>query len=105
MAAGQKKLRLFVAGQRERGRLVSLQGVATFATIEIRCSGELAIMLVPVAVGAMLKLDLEESVFAFGDMTLRAFDIEVLALERIRRCRVVFRGKGGRLEALDRVAG
>jgi len=49
----------FVAGQSERGGLVSLEVVAAVAGVGVGCRGELTGVLVAMAVGATLKLDFE----------------------------------------------
>src|SRR5664279_1937693 len=98
-------MRLLVPGQRKRRGLHSLQSVAAFAVIEVRSRHELPIVLIFVAIGALLKLNLEERVFAFGDMTLRTVDGEMFPFERIGRGGVVLRRKRRRLETLHRVAG
>ena len=57
--ARQHEVRLLVLGQAECGRLVSLKIVAAIAGVEVRSRGKLPRMLVGVAVGAALELDLE----------------------------------------------
>ena len=59
--------------------------MAAFAGVKVRSRRELSIVLILVAIGAALKLDLEKRVFAFWDMTLGAFDFEVLPVQRIGR--------------------
>lgn len=62
-------------------------------------------MLVFMAVVAALKLNFVKRVFAFRDMTLGAFDGEVLPFKRIGGCCVVFYGKRRRFETVHGVAG
>ena len=97
-------MRLLVAGQRERRGFVPLQRVASLAGIEVRSPGELPIVLVFVAISATRKHNLEQCVFALGNMTLGAFDGEVFAFERIGRGRVIFRRERRRFEAVHSVA-
>ena len=57
--------------------------MAALAGVEVWSSGELCIVLILVAIGAALKLYLEERVFALRDMTFGAFHLEVLPSQRI----------------------
>jgi len=98
-------VRFFVPGQRKRRRLVSLQRVAALAGVEVRRPSELSIVLVLVAIGAVRKLDLEERVLAFGNMTLGTFDREVFPFERISGSGMIFCRKGRRLKTIHGVAG
>jgi len=79
--------------------------VAALAGIQVRSRRKLSIVVILVAIGATLKLDLEECVFAFWDMTLGALDGEMLSLEGIGRSGVKLGRKRRRLEALHRMAG
>jgi len=54
--------------------------VAALAGIQVRSRRKLSIVVILVAIGATLKLDLEECVFAFWDMTLGALDASAPAL-------------------------
>lgn len=81
--ASQNEMRLFVASQRERRGLVPFKIVALVASVEIRRCCELSGMLVAVAVGAALELDFEQSVFALGNVTLRALQSGVPSLQRV----------------------
>ena len=65
MPAGEREMRLLVLGQAERGWLVSLESVAAIASVEVRCRGKLPRMLVGVAIGAALELNLEQCIFPF----------------------------------------
>ena len=87
--AGQDEVRLFVACQREGRGLVTLKIVALVASVEIRCRRELSGMLVVVAVGAALKFDFEQSIFALGNVALRTLDTRMASLQRIGGGRVV----------------
>ncbi len=53
-------------------RAVAFRRVAALAGVEVRRSGELAGVAVAVAIGAMLKLELVQRVFALGNMALIA---------------------------------
>lgn len=98
-------MRVLVPGQRKRRGLVSLQRVAALAVVEVWSRRELPLMLIFVAIGAALKLNLEERVFAFGNMTLGALDAEMLPFQRIGRGGMKFRRKRRRFEAIHGVAG
>ena len=80
VAAGKHEARLLVACQRKRGRPVALQIVALFASIKVRRSRKLAVVLIAVAIRTLLELDLEQRVLPFWDVTLRALQIRVLPL-------------------------
>jgi len=87
--ARQNEVRLFVASQCERRWLIAFKVVAPVARIEIGRSRELAAVLVAVAIGATLESDFEQSIFALGDVTLRALQSGMPALQRIGRGCVV----------------
>lgn len=70
--ACQKEVGLLVASQRKRRWFISFKIVAAVASIEIGRSCELTAVLVAVAVSAALEIDFEQSVFAPGDVALRA---------------------------------
>jgi len=59
VSVGEHKVGVFMTSQRECRWLVAFEIVAAVASVEIRRSRELAIMLVAVAVSAALKLDFE----------------------------------------------
>ena len=84
MPAGERKMRLLVLGQAERGWLVSLESMAAIASVEVRCRGKLPRMLIGVAIGAALELNLEQCVFPLRDVTLSTFQARMPALQRIR---------------------
>lgn len=69
---GKNKVCLFVSSQSEGRWLVAFKIMAAVASIEIGRSCELTAVLVAVAVGAALEFDFEQSVFALGDVALRA---------------------------------
>jgi len=100
VCAGELELCLLVARQSERGRRVSLDGVARFAAIQVRRCRELRFVHVVVAIETLRKLDLEARVFAGGNMALCAIDVRMLALQRIQGCRVVFYSEQRWLESI-----
>ena len=57
-------------GQRKRGRLVTFEVVAAIASVEVRRSRKLPSVLVCVAFGAAIKLDLEERGFTLRNVAL-----------------------------------
>ena len=97
-------MRLFVTGERKCGWFVPLQRVAALAGVEVRSPGELPIVLIFVAIGAVRKLNLEKCVFACGDVTLGAFNREVFPFERICGSGMIFCRKGRRLKTIHGVA-
>jgi len=103
--AGQRELRFLVLGKREGRRLVSIQSVALVAGVEVRCGDKLSGVLIFVARSALVKLDFEERVLAFGDVTLVAVHAGVPAFERIGAGGMVFHCVGRRLPTLHGVAG
>ena len=62
-------------------------------------------MLVRVAIGTAVELNLEQRVLPFRDVTLRAIHRRVLPLQRIRTGRVLFHRERRRLPSLDGVTG
>jgi hypothetical protein len=105
VAAGQCEMGLLMLRERKGRRLVSVEIVAAVASIEVGCRRKLAGVPIAVAIGALFKLHLIESVFALGDVALCAFHMRVTALKWIL-CRSVFlHRESRRLPALDRVAG
>ncbi len=62
-------------------------------------------MLIGVAVGAALELDLEQRVLPFRDMALRALEPRVPALQRVRARSVLFHRERRGLPSLHGVAG
>jgi len=103
--AGQRELRLLVLGQGERRRLVSLEIVALIAGVEVGRRDKLPGVLILVARCALIKLDFEKRVLAFGDMALVAVHTGMPAFQRIRAGDVIFHSECRRLPALYSVAG
>ena len=93
-----------VPRQGEGGWAESLQVMATITSVEVRRRDKLAGMLILVAIGAMLELDLEQRVFALGNMALIALHGGVFPFQRVSRRRVVVHRELGGLEALYRMA-
>lgn len=104
MSAGQHESCLLVSRQAEGGRFVSLDRMTTITRVEIRCGSELPRVLIRVAIGAAVKLDLELRVLPLGNMTLRALHACMSALERIPAARMLFHGKRRRAPSLHGVA-
>ena len=104
MAARKNEMGLFMFGHGEGGGLVAFQVVAAIAGIEIWSSRELIRMPVAVTIGAVLELHLKQSVFALGDVTLRALEAGMAALQRISRCSVLLHREQRRLPSLYVVA-
>src|SRR5579864_962122 len=102
--AGQRELRFLVLRMREGRRLVSIQSVALIAGVEVRCGDKLSGVLILVARSALVKLDFEQRVLAFGDVTLVAVHAGMSALQRIGAGGMVFHRVRRRLPALHGVA-
>jgi len=105
MPAAQAKARLLVPCQGEGGRPVSAQVVALLALVKVRSSGELALVFVLVAVGALRKTHLVNRGSARGNVALLASYGRVLALQRIRGGGMLFYSEQRRPEAVYFVAG
>lgn len=104
VSVAQREPGLLVTRQRESGGSIALQVVTPVTAVEIWRGGELPRMLVGMAVGAALELDLEPRVLAFGDVTPRTWHHGVSTLQRIRRCGVVLRRECRGLETVHGVA-
>jgi len=100
VAAGQGKMRFLVSRQSERGRLIGLESVAAVAGVEIRSSRKLPRMPVGMAVSAARELDFEQRVLPLRNMTLRALQPRMPALQRIRAGSVLLHGEGRWFPAL-----
>jgi len=101
----ERKARLLVARNIERGWAVALHAVTVFATIQVWRSGELLAVRVGVTIRAKRKLHFVVCRSSRGQVTFRAGHRRVLAFERIGGCRVLFHGKLCRLETFDGMAG
>ena len=100
----QNEFRLFMFGQRERGRLISLEVMTAVAGIEVRSGGELPGVPVAMTIRALRKLDLKQCVFALGNVALCAHQAGVTSLQRVSARRVLFERECRRLPSLDVVA-
>lgn len=89
MSPGQRKLGFLVHGYRVDRPVVVLNGMARFAAILVSRTGELAIMLVLMAIEARRKFHLVDGVSCCRNVAFRARHADVLAFERIVR-RLVF---------------
>lgn len=79
--------------------------MAILAAIEMRSSRELSDMLIAVAVGAVLKFHLVERRFASWEVTLRALQRGMLALQRIQGGRVFLQSELSWFKTVNAVAG
>lgn len=86
VAVCQDEARLLVSHQRERGRLITLKIVTALAAVEVWGRCKLSGVPVGMAVRTALKLDLEQRVFSFWDMTLRTLEFRVSTFKGISRC-------------------
>ena len=98
---GEHKARCFVFGEREGGRLVSLEIVTAIAGIEVRPSHKLPGMLIGVAIGAAIEFDFEQRVLPFRDVTLHALQPRMPALQRIGAGGMLLHRESRRLPSLD----
>jgi len=76
----EHEVRFFVLGEGKGGGLVRFQIMAAVAGVEVRRRRELIRVPIIVAIGTALKLHLEQRVFSFWEMALRAFQSRVRAL-------------------------
>lgn len=104
MSARQRELRFLVQGNREKRALKALHVVAVFAAIVVRRAGELSVMHVLVAAGAICELHLVNGVLSGGDVALRAFNRGMFSFKRIARGLVLFDAEQGRFPTLHFVA-
>jgi hypothetical protein len=105
VASAKPERSFVVPPQAECRGLEPLQIVAILAAIEMGCGGELAGMLIGVAIRAALKLHFEDRVFTSGKMTLRARHRGMLSLQGIRGLGVLREPEFCRFKAVDSVAG
>jgi len=104
VTARQNKPGLLMPGQRKGRRLVSIQGVALIAGIEIRRGRELRSVLIGVAIGAAIKFDFEQRVLPFRDVALVTFHMRVPSLQGISTGGVILDRECGRFETLHGMA-
>lgn len=105
MSAGQHESCLLVSVQAESRRFVCLDRMTTVTRIEIRSGSELPRVLIRVAIGAAVELDLEQRVFSPRNMALGALHPCMSALERIRAGRMLFHGECRGAPSLHGVTG
>jgi hypothetical protein len=103
MSARQIESGLPMHCQRERGWPEALEGVACLTPILIRSSSKLPTMLVFMAVGAGGELNLVQRCSTGRNVALRTGDGSMFSFQWIRRGRVFFQSKLGRLESLNGV--
>jgi hypothetical protein len=104
VSAGKRETWVAMHGDGVKGAVEIHDGVARFAAIVERRLGELIVVYILVAIGAIRKLDLVLRGLAGGNMALGAFDRDMLPLQRILWSRMLFDTKQGRLPGVDGVA-
>ncbi len=90
--------------QGEGGRPVSVKRVALLALVQVGRGSKLAGVTIAVTVGTELELDFIECVFSLRNVTLRALQARVSALQRIGGCHVFLNPKLRGFEAFDGMA-
>lgn len=101
--ACQWKLAFSMLGNGKQRAMEVPNRMAAFAAIIVRCSGELTSMDVFVAVHAVRKFHLVNSGLAGGNVAFRAFDLGVLAFQRVARTCVLLHPKQRWFPAFDGV--
>ena len=91
--------------QGEGGGLPVGHGMAFFTLVQIRGPGELAIVVIFMAIRALGEFNLVDSCSAFIDVALGALHGEVLSLQRIVGGVVIFCQERRWLERIHRMAG
>ncbi len=81
--ASQGEARVFVLRDGEPGAMEIDYSVARLATVVERCGGELIVMRVFVTIGARREFHFVNGVPPRRDVAVRAFDLNVFALERV----------------------
>jgi len=99
MAFGENEARFFVSRQAKRRRPITLQVMALLAAVCVRCTSELALMLILVAVHTFGECNLVERVFTLRNMTFCAGHRSVLVLQGIGAGCVFFDSKKRWLES------
>lgn len=106
VAASELEARLLlVHRQAERGRPIPLKVVALVTAIQVRGTGELALMLVLVAIRALPKFHAIERVLAFGQVAARALDRRVLLYQGVSGGGVLLYSERCRFKSLHVMAG
>src|SRR6267143_5250093 len=104
MRAGQRKTRLAMFGDRESGAVKIQNGMTLLAFVTIRRGFKLSVMGILMAVGAGCEFHLVDGVLARWQMALVAFHFDVLALQRVLGCVVLFHAEQRGLPAIHGVA-
>lgn len=104
MAARQYETSLLVTHQGKCRGMISVESMAFLTLIEVRRCRKLGCVPIRVTVRTELELDLVEGVLAPRNMTLRAFQASVPALQRIGARRMFFDPEPGGLESVNGVA-
>ena len=105
VSSSECKMSFLVLGKRKRGRLITIHGMTTLASIEIRRGGKLSRVPVAMAICAAIEFDFEQRVLAFRNMALRTFQTSVASLQRIRGGRMFLHREFRGLPALHCVTG
>jgi len=93
MRAGQRKMRILMLGNGERGAVKIFNSMAILASVLVGRGGKLLVMGILVAILARPKLHLVDRVFAGGHVTFVATDGNMFSFKRVTGCRVFFRAK------------
>lgn len=104
VCAHERKARAVMLRDGVRGAVPILDGMAAFATVVVRSSGELVVVPILVAVRASRELDPVKRILARRNVALEALHLSVFALQRILSGVVFLGGKERRLPAVDGVA-
>ena len=83
VCSSQGESRGFVFCDGECGAMKFDDGVTVLAAVVVWCGGELVVVRVSVAIEARAEFHFVDGVFAGGNMALRAFHGNVLALQRV----------------------
>lgn len=105
MRGDEGKPRLLMLCDRVRGGLESANGVALFAPVVVRRSGELAVVYIFVAIQALCKGDFIPRRSPCGNVAFVAGHRRVFALQWITCRRVLLHAERAWLPAIHRVAG
>ena len=103
VGARELESRLLVLGEREGGRVKSIDGVTIFAPVEVRGVFELLLVRIAMAIRTLAEFDFVYGRFFRRDMTLGAHHRRMLALKWITRLHVLRNAKFCGLPAFNRV--
>lgn len=104
MRAFQRETRVPVHGDGKSRAAKISNGVAGFATIQVRSLCELSIVGVLMAIHALSKLNLKNRVCSCRRMALGAFHIGMFAQQRIRRAGMFLHSEQARFPRVNGVA-